>query len=281
MSSIDPIEAGSSSDKRLDAIRSMMGLDDGPESILSEYSATHFSDITSAADISTIETDRADMPPADDVEISSANPTAMKTVAATEEVGNMEPPEDSDNDGIPDRVDVNRNGESISPETQKILDTMFSTDSDSDGILDFLDKTGSESQMEQWYDREFKMKTEMVRAFASLMSIFNNLDLTKFSNQFTEHGGDSLTVMAMAGAAQTAITHSAALQNPPANIQPNKEDVKKLIEQYKKLDNKGKRINLTLLHRAVEALPETHPMRELLLKELKPALAKKGNDAVP
>jgi hypothetical protein len=122
------------------------------------------------------------------------------------------------------------------------------------------------------------MKTEMVRAFASLMSIFNNLDLTKFSNQFTEPGGDSLTLMAAAGAAQVSITHSANLQNLPTHIPPNKEDVKKLMEQYKKLGNKSKLRNLTLLHSAVETLPEKHPMRELLLKELKPALAKRGVD---
>ncbi|MDR0590608.1 MAG: hypothetical protein LBG09_02015 [Puniceicoccales bacterium] len=278
MSSIDPIEAGSSGDKRLDVIRSMMGLDDGPESVSSEYSASHSSPITPAADAFPIEANRADIPPTDDIEISSANPIAMKTVAATEEVGNMEAIEDSDNDGIPDHVDVNPNSESVSPATQAFLDAVFHTDTDSDGILDFLDKTGSESQMEQWYDEEFKMQTEMVRAFASLMSIFNNLDLTKFSGQSLEPGGDSLTVMAMAGAAQVAITHSAALQNPPANIQPNKEDVKKLIEQYKNLDNKGKRLNLTHLLRAVEELPKTDPMRELLLKECKTALAKRGKN---
>ncbi|MDR1303220.1 MAG: hypothetical protein LBJ81_01215 [Puniceicoccales bacterium] len=256
------------------------------------------SDIASAAGIPLVKTDRADIPPAKDVKISSDSPTAMKTAAATEEVGNMEfitelrsitepamelitelrsamePIEDSDNDGVPDAYDVNPNGESVSPATQAFLDEIFHTDTDGDGVLDFLDRTGSESQMEQWIDAEFEMQTENVRAFATLMSIFNNLDLTKFSKQFTEPGGDSLTVMVAAGAAQVAITHSAALQNLPTNVQLKKKDVKKLINLGKKSRD------LTNLQRAAEALPETDPMREPILKACESALAKRGNNAV-
>jgi hypothetical protein len=87
----------------------------------------------------------------------------MKTVTATEEVGHMEPTEDSDHDGIRDHVDVNPNDEPISSATQVVLDGIFDSDTDSDrdkesdGILEFLDETGKESQMERWYDAEFKM----------------------------------------------------------------------------------------------------------------------------
>jgi hypothetical protein len=69
----------------------------------------------------------------------------------------------------------------------------------------------------------------MIRAFTSLISIFNNLDLTNFfPKQLTEPGGDSFTVMVATGTAQVAITQSANLQNLSHNAPINKNDAKKI-----------------------------------------------------
>jgi hypothetical protein len=127
--------------------------------------------------------------------------------------------------------------------------------------------------MEQWYDRDFKRGTEMVQGFASLMSMLGHLDLTKFSNQNSEPGGDSLSTMVLAGVGQVAMTHSALLQNPPPNIQPNKEDIKKLTELYKKLTHEKKLHNLeATCHFLTEMPPNANvpeSTRAMLLKDCK------------
>jgi hypothetical protein len=272
---IEGIGGPSDDDSRVDMIRAYMGLDNAVEAAPTEFSTSGRSEITSVVDSSPIleEITLDHIPSAEDVAISSDLPSGMKTVAATEDCGNLEPIKDSDKDGIPDYLDATPNGDDVSPATQALIDEMLSTDTDGDGILDFLDATGSETQIEQMYDKDFERKQENVRAFISLMSIFSNLDLTKFSKQFTEPGGDSLTTMVAAGVAQVALTHSARLQEPPPNITPKKEDIKNLIEQYKKQSDKNKLSNLRALDHFVEAMPATNPMKAMLQAARKPASA--------
>jgi hypothetical protein len=282
--SIDEIGA-SPSDARIEMARKIMGLDEATKSDSGEFSASSASNLTAAADIRQISNDNINdinnkncLPPADDVEASDKKPNSIKTVAETNEKGNMEKEEsvkleeikDTDNDGTPDNIDVNPNGDVISPATQAFLDEMFSQDTDCDGILDFLDKTGSKTQIENWRDNVSKMDAETVRAFTALMAIFGHLDLTKFPNQYLEPGGDSLTIAVASGAAQVALMHSASLQNLPPNAQFNKEDIKKLIELYKKQSNENKLKNLEMLNRFVDAMPETNPMRATLKAICKP-----------
>jgi hypothetical protein len=226
------------------------------------------------------------IPDADDLTITSDPSSAMKTVAATLESGNLDPIMDSDKDGVPDYLDATPNGEAISPAEQQLIDTMFSTDTDGDGILDFLDKTGSETQIEQMYDADFarglEQRMENVRALISLMSMFNNLDLTKYASIPTEHGGDPLTVMVAAGAAQTALMHSAQLQAPLPDSISKRDSMAKLIKNYKQQSDKCKRKNLETLGRLLKGItdakasPEVVQLKTAILKALPAAIQTKA-----
>jgi hypothetical protein len=191
-----PIEGiGGPSDDygRPDMIRGHMGLENAVEAAPTKFSTPGRSKITSVIGSSPIleEITLDHIPSVEDVVISSELLSGMKTVAATTYNGNSELIKDSDKDGIPDYLDATLNDDDISSATQALVDEMLSIDIDGDSILDFLDKRGSETQIEQMYDKELERKQENLRAFISLMSIFSNLDVTKFSKQFTKTRGDS------------------------------------------------------------------------------------------
>jgi hypothetical protein len=111
------------------------------------------------------------------VTISSDLPSSVKMVEATEDNGNMEPIRDSDGDRVPGHIDAKSDGGNISPASQAVLHEMLSGDADGNGILDFLNESGGESQIGQMYDKDFERKQEKVRSFVSLMSMLGNAQL--------------------------------------------------------------------------------------------------------
>jgi hypothetical protein len=273
---LDGISGVPDDEARLDMIRNMMGLNDPIEANKNEeISDTPSSDATPVEDV--VSLDRIESPPLSDsigFETSHAPAAGARTVEQVDEEGNLETQKDSDKDGILDYLDGSPYGDETSPAAEELLNKLLSTDTDGDGILDFLDRTGSESQIEQMYDKDFERKLEarkeeVMRGFLSLISMFSNFDLTKFSKQASEPGGDALTVMVAAGAAQVSLTHSARLQELPTTFIPQKEDLKQLMKQYKNKSKEAKIKNLRLLDHCVEAMPETNPMKAILQKALK------------
>ncbi|MDR0418263.1 MAG: hypothetical protein LBH08_02420 [Puniceicoccales bacterium] len=254
-----PIEGigGPSDSDRIDMIRSYMGLDNVAEQTSSEFSASNRSDLTSVSDSNSIleETIQGGIPVSEDVAIGSELPAEMKTVAATEDNGNMEPVQDADGDGILDHFDVNPGENGISPAAQALLDEMFTADADGDGILDFLDRTGNETQVEQMYDKDFEPGRANVRAFMSLMSMMNHLDLTRMDDKYTENGDNSLTSIAIAGMAQVSLMHSAQLQEPLPNVVVSKQDIKKAIENFNNQTKEKKLKNLINLAKIINKIP--------------------------
>jgi hypothetical protein len=164
----------------------------------------------------------------------------------------------------------------ISEAEKKVLEEMFSTDTDGDGILDFLDRTGKETLIEEMYDNAFNLKIEElkanIRALLSLFSIFNNLDLTKFASTPTEHGGDPLIVMVAAGAAQAALMHSASLQTLPPDAVGKKKDFQTLIRKYKQQSKEQKAKNLKVLEYFVASIPDDDVKNNPKIAALKVAL---------
>jgi hypothetical protein len=278
---IDGISSVPNDEARLDMIRDMMGLNDPiAENKNEEMSDKPSPDATQVGDIVALG-EIESPPPSDPVgfEISHAPAEGARTVEQINEEGNLEVKKDSDKDGVPDHLDGSPYGDETSPATQAFLNEMLSTDTDGDGILDFLDRTGSESQIEQMYDKDFERKLEArkeeaMRGFLSLISMFNNFDLTKFSKQASEPGGDALTVMVAAGAAQVSLMHSARLQELPSNYIPQKEDLKQLMKQYKNKSKEAKIKNLMALDKFVEAMPETAPMKKIIQQATKSVKSK-------
>ncbi|MDR1590546.1 MAG: hypothetical protein LBR92_00925 [Puniceicoccales bacterium] len=290
MGAIEGIDGRSDIADRIDTIRDMMGLNDPIEEKNDEnISSAPSSDATQVESVVPLNEVKI-TPPSDSVGFEISNELAGNATSVVEVLDNgnevkrteqteegeqsAELKKDTDGDGVPDYLDSSPNGDESAPATQAFLNEMLSTDSDGDGILDFLDQTGSESQIEQMYDKDFERKLEArkeeaMRGFFSIMSMFNNLDLTKFSGKLKEAGGDSLITMAAAGAAQVALTHSARLQELPKNHIPQKADLKQLIKQYKNKSQAAKLNNLKLLNYCVEAMPETNPMKEILKNALK------------
>jgi hypothetical protein len=206
------------------------------------------------------------------------DPFSTRSVALVTEEGNLEVKEDSDSDGVPDYLDTSPYGDENLLALQALLDELL-IDTDADGTLDFLDLTGCESQIEQMYDKDFERTLEMrkeeaMRGFLSIISMFGNFDLTKSPGKFTEHGGDALTVMVAAGAAQVSLMHSVRLQELPPTSMLQKADFKQLIKQYKNKSKAAKLKNLRALDHFVEAMPRAHPMKAVLQKAIKSAKPK-------
>ncbi|MDR1435504.1 MAG: hypothetical protein LBI77_03830 [Puniceicoccales bacterium] len=256
----------------------------------SEFASSDHCELTSVEDSSPLEkTAPSAMPSSEDVDLSDIPSDGMTTAEEILTNGNEgaeEPGEkidlgDDDKDGIPNYLDTN--DAPISEATQAVLEEILTTDTDGDGILDYLDRTGGDSQIKQAYDEEAERAAspENMRAFMSLMSMFKNLDLTALSGKFTENGGESLASMAIAGMAQTAMTHSANLQEPPKNTILKKQDVKKAIEQYKNQSNKEKRANLAVLDKFIDAIPDGNPMKTTLKAARKPKSPETQNPNVP
>ncbi|MDR2806990.1 MAG: hypothetical protein LBB11_02445 [Puniceicoccales bacterium] len=252
MIDIEEISGLSSGDKRLEMIQAYMERSEG-DSISNEFTISDRSDCSSVESSAPVEIAAQTLIPSDDVAISFDPHKEASSVDEILQKGN----EKSGN------IDESS---ALSEAVQIAMGKALILDSDSDGIIDTLDVTGSDSLMEQWYDEEGDKAPQLknIRAFASLMSMLSNLDLTRFDDKFTENGGDSLASMAIAGMAQVAITHSARLQKPLPNVIPKKQDIVKAIEQYKKQSDKEKRNNLIVRDRLIEAMPSTHPMKEVL-----------------
>jgi hypothetical protein len=104
------------------------------------------------------------------VTISSDFSSAVKTVEAPEDNGNMEPIRDSDGNGVPGHFDAKSDDDNISPAPQVVLHEIFSADAEGNGILDFLNESESESQMEEMHDKDFGRNQENIRSFVSLIS---------------------------------------------------------------------------------------------------------------
>lgn len=130
----------------------------------------------------------------------------------------------------------------------KVTEEDIHMDSDGDGIADYLDATGKESQIEQAYDRDATAE-ENVRSFLSLMSMLSNLDLTRLNSSFVNGDSQSLAVQVAAGAAQMSLMHTARLQEFPQLARAKKKEVPDLINKFREQDKKLKVKNLQYLAR--------------------------------
>jgi hypothetical protein len=131
----------------------------------------------------------------------------------------------------------------------------LSAHADGDGILYFVDRGGSESQMEQVSDKDSERKQENIRSFMSCMSMLGNWDLTRMSDEFTDNRDNSLTSVAIAGIAQIARMHSARLQQPLSNVPIKKQDLKKAIEMFNSQTKEAKPISLITLAKIMDKIP--------------------------
>lgn len=137
-------------------------------------------------------------------------------------------------------------------------------DTDGDGTVDKNDATGKETQIEQAYDRDAAMATENTRAFLSLMSMFRNLDLTRFNSRFINGDSQSLAVQAAAGAAQVALMSTAQLQEFPQTAQAKREKFSQLVNQFRKQEKELKVKNLEYL---AQLLDGDNPAKMLEMAE--------------
>ncbi|MDR2200570.1 MAG: hypothetical protein LBN94_00430 [Puniceicoccales bacterium] len=251
---------------------------DGEPSSSSEFkSGTTPSDDASPIASLQIEKTTNTVPSFEDINILHTPSENMSTVEQVLNEGNEKLDlGDDDKDGIPNYLDAS--SPLLNEAALDNLTTQLNLDSDGDGVLDFLDPTGSDSRIEQMYDEEAALKQENVRAFISLLSMLNNLDLTRISgDQFKENSGDALTVMVMAGMAQRALMHSDKLQEPPQNIIVKKQDIKKLANEYKNQTKKARYNDVITLSRLVNTLPPTEPKKPVLQKACQSVLARMGN----
>ena len=146
-----------------------------------------------------------------------------------------------------------------------IKDIDLFQDSDGDGIIDKLDTSGDESQIEQMYDKAAEgASEENVRSFISLMAMFSNLDLTKMNQYLVSGDSQSLAVQATAGCAQVAIMHSCNLQTQTDFLAATHNDVKKMLQNFQGQDNQLKLKNLNTLANLVGSLPKAEDAKKLL-----------------
>ncbi len=216
----------------IDVINSYNSYIDSTNNNNSSAEISSNTELTSASDISA-PTITGTAFPLTDVEVS--NSTSCSTIASLDEQKTI----------------------SSSEELSEGIKEAF-IDSDGDGLPDNIDSTGKESQIEQAYDKECAERNaseESVRAFASIMSMLGNLDLTALSNSFQEGNSQSLSVQVAAGSAQVALTHTAQLQEIPNKSCANKEDIKSLMQKHQQQTKAMKVKNLQALSKLVHTRP--------------------------